>query len=94
VLQEHPLSESHPQILPGLRGEGIMVKNKRVLPECLGSPSKRLRREGPSTNNKNTVNKHSEESSVSETSKLYLSTSGIINTIGSEKTTSSNIKRK
>ena len=71
LIQECPLSESHPQILSGLRGEDILGNNKRVLPECLGSPSKHLRTEGPSTNNKNTLYKHSEESSVSETSKSY-----------------------
>ena len=34
VPSELPLSESHPKILSGLRGEGILG-NKRVLPEFL-----------------------------------------------------------
>ena len=83
VLRERPLSGSHPQILFGLRGEGILG-NKRVLPEFFGSPSTRLRTEGPSTNNKNTFNFnsniyiHREESSVSKTSEPYLPAAGII----------------
>ena len=85
VIQEHPLSESNPQLLSGMRGEFILGNTKRFLPECLGISSKSLRTEGPSTNNKNTLNKHSEESSVSKTSKLYLSAAGIMDILESEK---------
>ena len=36
VPRERHLSESHPQILSGLRGKGVMG-NKRYLPELFGS---------------------------------------------------------
>ena len=67
VLKErHPLSESHPRIMSG----------KRVLPEFFSSPSKRLRTEGPSINDSRLF-KHSDEQSVSETSKTDISAAGI-----------------
>ena len=62
----HPLSESHPRIMSG----------KRVLPEFFGSPSKRLRTAGPSINDSRLF-KHSDEQSVSETSKTDISAAGI-----------------
>ena len=67
ILQErHPLSESHQRIMSG----------KRVLPEFFGSPSKCLRIAGPSINDSRLF-KHSDEQSVSETSKTDISAAGI-----------------
>ena len=67
VLKErHPLSESHPRIMSG----------KRVLPEFFSSPSKRLRTEGPSIYDLRLF-KHSDEQSISETSKTVISAAEI-----------------
>ena len=86
VLRERPLSESHPRLLS--------------VPDFYGSPSKRLRTEGPSTYNGNNSNSkfkmymHSEESSVSKTSKSYLPAAGIIESEREQTTTSGDILMK
>ena len=78
-----PLSTSHPQILSGILG------NKKC-----------LRTEGPSTYNENNFNSnfkiymHSEESSVSKTSKSYLPAAGIIESEREQTTTSGDILMK
>ena len=84
VLRERPLSESHPRILS--------------VPDFYNSPSKRLRTEGPSTYNENIstfkIYMHSEESSVSKTSKSYLPAAGIIESEREQTTTSGDILKK